>query len=141
MDRRCGRLTGDHIDEIDALLTAASPDTSTWPGEGRARRGAGIRADDGTLAALLSDTSRSPSVGHLASVATAPAHRRQGHGAALTAWVTRQMLAEGADWVTLGMYADNDPARRLYESPGFSCTHRFSSVVIIHSSRLPGRQS
>jgi GNAT superfamily N-acetyltransferase len=127
-------LTDDDTDEIDTLLTAASPDTSTWPGDGRARRWAGIHTDGGSLAAVLADTSRSPSVGHLSSIATAPAHRRQGHGAALTAWVTRQMLIEGADWVTLGMYADNDPARRLYERLGFACTHRFSSAIVINAS-------
>jgi predicted GNAT family acetyltransferase len=34
--------------------------------------------------------------------------------------------------VTLGMYADNTAARRLYSQLGFSCRHRFTSAGINH---------
>lgn len=117
-------------DEIRALLTAASPETSTWPGDDRACRWAGIRAPDGTLVAVLADTSRHRSMGHISSVATAPEHRRRGHAAALTAWVMRQFFTEGAEMVTLGMYASNDAARKMYERLGFTCHHRFASAAL-----------
>ena len=29
-------------------------------------------------------------------------------------------LAEGSEWIHLGVFADNVPARRLYESLGFT---------------------
>jgi GNAT superfamily N-acetyltransferase len=116
-------------DAIHELLTAASPDTSTWPSDDRARRWAGIRAEDGSLAAVLADTSRAPEVDNISSVATDPQRRGNGHGGALTAWATRQFLNEGAEIVTLGMYADNDVARRMYERIGYTCSHQFTSVL------------
>lgn len=124
-----GWLTGADA-EISALLTAASPETSTWPGDDRARRWAGIRTLDGELAAVLADTSRHPAVGNISSVATSPGHRRRGHAAALTAWATRRLFAEGAEMVTLGMYANNDAARAMYERLGFLCRHRFTAVAL-----------
>lgn len=121
-----GWLTGSDDDDIRALLREVSPGASTWPGDGRARRWAGLRTEDGRLAAALADTSQVSGVGHVSSVATALAERGKGYGAALTAWATREFLAEGADLVTLGMYAENDTARRLYKRLGFYCTHHFS---------------
>ncbi len=70
-------------------------------------------------------------VGHLSSIATAPSHRQQGLGAAITGWVTRQMLdVEKCDMVTLGMYADNTAGRALYDRLGFADDHRFTSGVL-----------
>ena len=37
------------------------------------------------------------------------------------------MRAEGTGWVTLGMYSDNDAARRLYRRLGFANDHHFTS--------------
>jgi ribosomal protein S18 acetylase RimI-like enzyme len=119
----------DHGD-VQALLTAASPQTSTWPSDSRARRWAGIVDADDRLAAVLADTSKTAQIAHISSVATDPRHRRRGYGAALTAWITREFLHEGAEIVTLGMYADNDVARRMYERQGYTCSHRFSSVLL-----------
>ncbi len=68
-----------------------------------------------------------PRAVHLASIATRTDRRGQGLGSALTAAVTRAALADGCDAVVLGMYADNDPARRMYHRLGFVDTHRWRS--------------
>ncbi|NIS30150.1 MAG: GNAT family N-acetyltransferase, partial [Actinobacteria bacterium] len=117
-------------EDVRKLLAEASPETSTWPDDDRARRWAGIRNTGGTLVACLADTSRHPSVAHMSSVATAPYERRRGYARTLVAWVTRQFLAEGATMVTLGMYADNDAARRLYTGLGFNVGQRFTTADV-----------
>jgi GNAT superfamily N-acetyltransferase len=117
-------------DEVHKLLAEAMPEAAAWPGDARVRRWAGIRNDIGRLVACSADTARSPLIGHLSSVATAPDQRRKGYGAALIAWVTRQYFDEGADLVTLGMYADNVAGRRLYSQLGFTCEHQFTSAVV-----------
>lgn len=119
-------------DEIRALLTQAMPEASAWPGDQRVHRWAGVRRADGELAAALADTSRGPTAANISSVATAPAYRRQGYAAALTAWVTDAFLSTGAEMVTLGMYSTNHSARRLYEQLGFHCDHHFSSAELVH---------
>lgn len=123
----------DH-DDVRVLLEQVSPDASAWPGDGRSRRWAGIRAGDGRLAACLADTSRAATVGHISSVATAPELRRNGYGAALTAWVTRAFLAEGRSPATLGMYAWNDAARRMYHRLGYVTAHSFAAGTL---TRVP----
>jgi GNAT superfamily N-acetyltransferase len=123
----------DH-DDVRALLEEVSPDASAWPGDDRSRRWAGIRAGDGRLAACLADTSRTATIGHISSVATAPAFRRNGYGAALTAWVTRAFLAEGRSPATLGMYAWNDTARRMYQRLGYALAHSFSAGTLTRLS-------
>lgn len=123
----------DH-DQVRALLEEVSPDASAWPGDDRSQRWAGIRVGDGRLAACLADTSRAAGVGHISSVATAPEFRRNGYGAALTAWVTRAFLAEGRSPATLGMYSWNDAARRMYHRLGYATAHSFSAGSL---TRLP----
>ncbi|MQA01369.1 MAG: GNAT family N-acetyltransferase [Streptosporangiales bacterium] len=127
---RARRLTVADLPAVRTLLEESSPGTSTWPGDDAAVRWAGLVAADGSLAACLADTSRSAAVGHISSVATAHAHRRNGYGAALTAWTTRGLLAEGKSAVTLGMYADNDAARALYLRLGFACDHAFTAAEL-----------
>ncbi|MQA79858.1 MAG: GNAT family N-acetyltransferase [Streptosporangiales bacterium] len=123
-------LVPDDHDDVSALLHEVSPGASTWPDDGRSHRWAGIRDDDGVLVACLADTSRSATVAHVSSVATAAAHRRRGHARALMGWVTRRFLEEGRSPVTLGMYADNDAARGMYGSLGFTCQHTFTGAVV-----------
>jgi predicted GNAT family acetyltransferase len=72
-----------------------------------------------------------PGVPHLASIATHPRVRGQGIGTALTTTVTARLLAAGAPVVTLGMYADNDVARRMYARIGYVCSHRWSSRAVV----------
>jgi GNAT superfamily N-acetyltransferase len=117
-------------DDITALLAEWSPRHDVMPGDQGVRRWCGLRGDNGLLA-VAAHTEHRPGVPHLASIATTGAVRRRGLGAAVTAWLTRQLLAEGTGWVTLGMYSDNDVARRMYLRLGYQCDHRFTSGRLI----------
>lgn len=122
---------------IEALLDSDSPRHSARPGEPEVRRWGVVRErareprDAGTpagrLLACAAHIEYVPGVAHLASIVTRSDHRGRGLGAATSAWLTRRILAEGAPRVTLGMYADNDPARRLYRRLGFTDSHRWAS--------------
>lgn len=124
-------LDEDDSDDVRALLEDAMPGAVAQPGDARVRRWAGIRNGTGRLVACAADTSLSPVIGHLSSVATATDQRRMGYGAAIVDWMVRQYLDEGVQMVTLGMYADNIAARKLYDQLGFTCQHLFTSVEIV----------
>ena len=117
--------------EVAALLTASSPRASTLPGDPAVRRWFGVRDGDGRLVACAADASIATGVGYLSSVAVAPGQRGQGLGSAVTAALTRRLLAEGCDLVTLALYADNTAARALYDRLGFRDEHRFTSGPLL----------
>ncbi len=111
---------------VEELLAASSPTASAQPGDEKVNRWVGVR-EEGALIACAADTSGSTGVGHLSSIAVLPAHRGRGLAKAVTAALTRQLFAEGADTVTLGMYASNDAGRGVYDALGFADEHRFTS--------------
>jgi ribosomal protein S18 acetylase RimI-like enzyme len=117
-------------DDVAGLLAVASPRHSSDPGDPDVLAWYGIR-DGGELVACAAHTGSVPGVPHLASIATHPRVRGQGLGTALTATVTAQLLGAGAPAVTLGMYADNDVARRMYARIGYVCSHRWSSRAVV----------
>ena len=117
--------------ELLALLRTWSPRHDAEPGQPAVRRWAGVRDPAGRLVAAAAHTEHRPGVPHLASVVTDGAHRGQGLGAAVCAWLTRALLAEGTGWVTLGMYSDNAVARRLYRRLGYSGDHLFTSGRLV----------
>lgn len=119
---------------VATLLAAASPTASAQPGNPAVRRWLGV-TDGGGLLACAADTSAATGVGHLSSIAVHPAARGGGLGSAVTAALTRQLLADGCDLVTLGMYADNTAGRALYDRLGFADTHRFTSGPLVVRSR------
>ena len=127
---RVGWLDDGETGDIKDLLTEANPETSTWPGEPKARRWAGIRGRDEHLDVCLADTSGVEGVGHFSAISTRPEARGRGLASAVTAWATRQIFVEGYDVVTLGMYADNVAAQRTYGRLGFIEHHRFTSGVL-----------
>ena len=95
----------------------------------------GIRdARDGELIACAAHAEHIPGVPILKSIATHPGRRGEGLGADITAAITRRAFAGGAEVVTLGMYADNAPARRVYERLGFTLGAEFSSRGLLPSS-------
>ena len=112
---------------VQELLRASSPTASAVPGDPAVRRWVGVRDASGLLVACAADTSGAPRAGHLSSIAVRPEARGQGLGRAVTAALVRQLLAEGCDLVTLGMYADNAGARAVYDALGFADEHRFTS--------------
>jgi GNAT superfamily N-acetyltransferase len=122
------------LDALRALLDAASPGASVQPGDEAARRWVGVPGPEGLLA-CTADTSAATGVGHLSAVAVHPSARGLGLGYAVTAALTRRLLTEGCDVVTLGMYADNDPGRALYDALGFRDEHRFTSGPLTVRSR------
>jgi ribosomal protein S18 acetylase RimI-like enzyme len=113
--------------QIKAFLQAHSPRHSASPGDPHVQRWAGAVSDQGRLLATAAHEVLATSTPHLASVATHSDARGQGWGGAVTAWISRQLLAEHPV-VTLGMYADNEPARRVYRRLGFDDRHRWTSV-------------
>lgn len=118
-------------DEITTLLRTHSVRHDAEPGQREVRRWCGIRDADGALVAVAAHTEYHRGVPFLASVATRTDARGRGHGAAVTAWLTRRLLAEGNRIVTLGMYSDNHGARRIYRRLGFTCAHAFTSGRLV----------
>lgn len=115
---------------IRALLVVASPRPDVAPGVPGLRVWLGVRAE-GRLVACGALTERASGAGHLASIATSPAWRGRGLGGAVTAALTRRSLASGDAVCTLGMYADNGPARRMYLRLGYRRAHEFSSRALL----------
>jgi ribosomal protein S18 acetylase RimI-like enzyme len=59
-------------------------------------------------------------ISYLSSIGAVDAARGLGFGRLVTASAMVDGFAEGNEWVHLGVYADNIPARRLYESLGLA---------------------
>ena len=57
---------------------------------------------------------------YLSSIGTIDAVRGQGLGRLVTATALVDASAGGSEWIHLGVFADNTPARHLYESLGFA---------------------
>lgn len=112
--------------EIAALLTTSSPRSSSRPGDPDVVAWCGVRDRAGLLVAVAAHTAHGDGVPHLASIATHPDHRGRGLGAAVTSWVTGELL-RSHPWVTLGMYADNTVARSMYRRLGFRDDRLFTS--------------
>lgn len=116
---------------VSALLRAASVRPSARPGDRGVVEWLGVRDDGGALVACGACTEHVPGVPHLASIATVASLRGRGLGGAVTAALTRRSLEAGAEVVTLGTYADNDVAARMYARLGYRCEHRFSSCALL----------
>lgn len=113
--------------QVSELLAASSPRASTAPGDLDVVTWHAIADDDGRLLACGAHTEAVRGVPHLASIATRPDARGRGFGEAVTSSLTRAALAAGRPVVTLGMYADNSVARRLYHRLGYGDVHHWSS--------------
>jgi GNAT superfamily N-acetyltransferase len=116
----------DPADPRIPILLAHSTSASAEPGDPKIRRWAGL-VEGQALVACACHTEHQPGVPHLASVVTHPDHRGHGLAGDLCAWLTRTALDEGAPVVTLGMYADNAAARRVYQGLGFVEEVEFAS--------------
>lgn len=114
-------------DDLGELLRASSPRSSAAPDDPGVAAWYGIRDTSGTLVACAARDETVRGIPHLRAIATHPACRGRGLGADITAAVTREGLAGGAAAVTLGMYADNHVARRLYARLGFQVGQAFAT--------------
>lgn len=113
-------------DEVARALAVANPHGELPPDEPRSRWW-GWRDDAGVLRGVAGASRRVPGQPWvLGSIGTDPAWRGRGIAAAVTAAATRAGLEEVA-LVTLGMYADNDAARRVYLRLGYTVAQRFES--------------
>ncbi|RJL33976.1 GNAT family N-acetyltransferase [Bailinhaonella thermotolerans] len=122
--------------ELIELLKEANPGTSVWPGEAAAARWAGVRDEHGRIVACLADTSGpAGSPAHLSAIGAHPDVRGLGYGPSVTAWATRALLAEGRPAVTLGLWASNDVARRMYDRLGFADDRPFTSGPLVRDAR------
>jgi GNAT superfamily N-acetyltransferase len=128
-EERVVRLTEADHDAITALIDESFPATMTRPGHPLVNHWYGIWK--GTrLVACGADRSRG-GTGFLAGITVATDARGQGLGAALTAAMTRALLAE-CEEVTLGVMTDNHGAIRLYERLGFAgASPRTSAAVAV----------
>jgi ribosomal protein S18 acetylase RimI-like enzyme len=121
-------------EEVAPLLSAASPTASAQADDPHVRRWVGVHGPGGLLA-CAADTSGATGVGHLSSIAVHPSARGQGLGAAVTAALTRRLFEDGADVVTLAMYADNVAGGSLYRHLGMHNDHHFTSGPLQVRSR------
>lgn len=110
-------LTADEQDVL-ACLRAANPGTHARPGAADDLGWWGVRDGD-RLVGVVGTAARPDGAVHLHGLGVVPPHRGRGLGRALAAAVTRRALVAGAPWVSLHMYADNVPARRLYDGLGY----------------------
>ncbi|NUR71890.1 MAG: GNAT family N-acetyltransferase [Hamadaea sp.] len=110
-------LPADAAAEINALLDAALPESSSRPGDPGVRGWHGIWESD-RLVAVAADRSAN-GVGLLSAIAVAPDHQGRGLGAAVTAALTRRLFEEYAT-VSLAVESDNARAIKLYERLGYT---------------------
>jgi len=121
----------DAVEELDvatelpamvACLDAANPATHARPGAPDDVVWWGLRDGDAGLLGVIG-VARRPGAGrpsmHLHGLGVVPAARGRGLGTALAATAARRALEAGAPWVSLHMYTDNAPARRVYLGLGF----------------------
>ena len=113
-------------ERIDDLLEASSELTSARPGDSGVRRWAVVE-EHGKLLACAADTSGSPGIGHMGSVAVHPSARGHGLGSAVVGWLTADLLRAGCDVVAVGVFVAETPAQRLYDRLGYRTEHEMVS--------------
>ncbi len=114
--------------QVQAFLDRVSPHHSVKAEDPLVDLWAGVRDEPSGDVIALGALTRQPSgVAYLASIATDPAARGQGFGAAVTSVLTRTVFERGEPLCTLAHYHPNEVARRIYLRIGYQTTHRFSS--------------
>ena len=118
LEERVEGLHPSDRDEMVDFLEVHSPRTHGQPFARPAQHWVGVRDDDGALVALGCSEPCQSGTPTLAGIAVATDSRGKGWGAAVTAHLTRAAVRDtGA--CALGMFADNDVARRLYHRLGY----------------------
>ena len=113
-------------EEMVDFLEVHSPRTHGQPFARPEQHWVGVRDDDGTLVALGCSEPVASGLPTLAGIAVDVRRRGEGWGAAVTAHLTRLAVDEvGA--CALGMFADNDVARRLYHRLGYTTGMEWTS--------------
>jgi GNAT superfamily N-acetyltransferase len=117
--------------EVAECLSRAHPTASTAPDDDRLIGWWGVR-QDGRLMAVIGAIRFTPGLPpHLVSLGVDPATRGQGLAGVVMSAAVRDCLTVtpevGEPMVSLGLYAANDVARRVYTRLGFRLEHRFGS--------------
>lgn len=127
-------------DAIRACLAEANPATSADPAGPDELGWWGVRVD-GVLAGVVGVSERGgpgdARSWHVHGLGVRPLLRGTGTGTALTAAVVRAALRSGASWVSLGMDAENDAARRIYRRLGFRTDAELTSFSPAGAQRPP----
>ena len=119
--------------ELTELNRADSPTAESEPGTGLTELWIGARVPGPTGVRIVAAGAlhRTPcGAPHLAGVVTAGTARGQGWGSAVVRTLTRRALTFPGPITgisTLGLYADNDGARRLYHRVGYETSRTLSS--------------
>lgn len=124
--------------EIECFSRSHNPRVWTDVGTGRVKRWLGLRGSDGRLVAVGGAEAEASGTPHLAGIVTAADRRREGLGSVISAGLTRTAIEQhGA--CTLGMFSDNDVARRVYHRLGFRTARAWSSRVLLTGDQDAGR--
>ncbi|HEX6151062.1 GNAT family N-acetyltransferase [Nocardioides sp.] len=122
----------DDPQEIDDLIDTAAPDSHARPGTPGIEAWLGWRAGADLLA--VGAVVRNPDgSGHLRAVSVAPHARGRGIGRSLSVALTIRALS-GRGIASLGVYADNEPALRIYRGLDYEVVHTFTSGRVSDSS-------
>ena len=113
-------------EELLAFSHEHNPRVWTRIGEGVMTRWVGVRDRDGKLLAVGGAETERSGVPHLAGILTATHARGQGLGELVSAGLTRWAV-ERYGVCTLGMFSDNDVARRLYRRLGYGTARAWHS--------------
>lgn len=115
---------------VNDFLDLHAPKSSARPQDPHVR-GFAMAFDGDTLVAVAADTTGTPDIGHISSVATDSRRRGEGWGGEVTAWLSREQFDSGVEAVSLGMFAGNSTAIRLYERIGFTHVRQFTSGELV----------
>ncbi len=127
-------LGRDRAGELTAFLAEHSPRTHGQPFARPGQWWVGVRDAGGRLLACGASEPSEAGTPTLAGIATDSRLRRGGLGTAVTAHLARAAVT-GHGACALGMYADNEVARRVYERLGFVTGARWRSRWLPGSSR------
>jgi GNAT superfamily N-acetyltransferase len=113
-------------DELVTFLATHSPRTHGQPFSRPGQLWVGVRDGAGRLLACGASEPSEAGTPTLAGIAVDGRRRREGLGTAVTAALARRAVAT-AGACALGMFADNDPARRVYHRLGFTTAMEWRS--------------
>ncbi len=127
-------------DAVRACLAESNPGTSADPARPGEAGWWGVDGPDG-LVGVVGAAGRGfaggPSSWHVHGLGVVPSARTGGLGTALTRAAAREAFADGAAFVSLGMYAHNAVARRLYARLGFTLVAELASFGPAGADRPP----